>query len=65
MAIRAYRQPTPRKSFPVSQPVDPRDIKEDGYVDVYVIMEKPLLELLQRDLVFLKNCGIDPFTVVD
>jgi len=29
--------------------------------DVFVIVESPLLEFTQKDLVFLRERGIDPF----
>lgn len=58
MAIRAYRRPLPNTHY---GPVTPNTDPAYNYEDVFVIVESPLLEFTQKDLVFLRERGIDPF----
>ena len=66
MAIRAYRKPI---QILAHIPIKPEDnVKFDGstaYVDIFVIMDAPLLEFTHKDLVMLKEMKIDPFIEVE
>ena len=66
MAIRAYRRPIQLPALRVMQPED--NVKVDGetaYIDIFVIMDAPLLEFTHKDLVMLKEMKIDPFIEVE
>jgi hypothetical protein len=60
MAIRAYRRPLP-SIFPQMGVAPPSILPQMEYEDVYVILEAPLLEYNQKDLLFLRSLKIDPF----
>jgi hypothetical protein len=59
MAIRSYREPLPNP-HPFVNSFDSAHLYTN-YRDVFVVLEEPLFELYQADLVFLRKCGIDPF----
>jgi hypothetical protein len=62
MAIRTYRRPLPYPfHYPCQPDGDPRVLMPGPYEEMFVIMEDPLLEFTQKDLVFLRERGIDPF----
>ena len=66
MAIRAYRKPIQLPALRVMQPED--NVKLDGatpYIDIFVIMDSPLLEFTHKDLVMLRGMKIDPFVEVE
>ena len=66
MAIRAYRKPIQLPALRVMLPDD--NVKVDGetaYIDIFVIMDSPLLELTHKDLVMLRGMKIDPFIEVE
>lgn len=63
MAIRAYRRPLPYPMHYAGQTNnDPRTLAQMPYEDIFVILETPLLEFTQKDLVMLRGMKIDPFT---
>jgi hypothetical protein len=61
MAIRAYRRPLLNPNYGPAQMGDASKMPELNYEEVFVILETPLLEFTQKDLVFLRERGIDPF----
>ena len=62
MSVRTYRRPLPPPIPILGQPQrDQLTIHEVPFEDVFVIVESPLLEFTQKDLVFLRERGIDPF----
>jgi len=66
MAIRAYRRPVQLPTHIAAQPQE--GVRFDGstpYVEIFVIMEAPLLELTQKDLAMLRGMKIDPFIEVE
>ena len=66
MAIRAYRRPIQLPAHIAAQPEDNVHLDgETAYIDIFVIMDAPLLELTHKDLVMLKEMKIDPFIEVD
>jgi len=66
MAIRAYRRPIQLPAHIAMQPEDNVHLDgETAYIDIFVIMDAPLLELTHKDLVMLKEMKIDPFIEVE
>lgn len=61
MSIRAYRKPLYNPYSDFGRPA-PEGMPRMEYMDVFVILEDPLLELGHADLVFLRELRIDPFT---
>jgi hypothetical protein len=65
MAIRAYRRPIQLPALRAMQPDDNVKVDEGtAYIDIFVIMDSPLLELTHKDLVMLRGMKIDPFIEV-
>jgi hypothetical protein len=66
MAIRCYRKPLPYPVHYAGQPnSDPRFLRDAPYEDIFVIMDRPLLEFNQKDLALLRGMKIDPFIEVE
>ena len=62
MAIRSYRKPVPYKFLAGDLQRDPSKLPDPPqFMEVFVILESPLLELGQADLAFLKSVGVDIF----
>ena len=59
--IRSYRQPIPAPNIPYSAS-DETPPPEQKYEEIWVVLEEPLLEFTQKDLIFLRERGIDPFS---
>jgi hypothetical protein len=60
LSIRTYRRPLPLPNNFASHP-ELRIFEAMPFEEVFVVCETPLLEFTQKDLVFLRECGIDPF----
>ena len=66
MSIRHYRKPLPYPIHYAGQPQgDPLTIRECPFEEVFVIYEDPLLEFTHKDLVFMRDLKIDPFTEIE
>ena len=59
MSIRHYLRPIPNSDHRPQEGL--RIFEAPRCEDVFVIVESPLLEFTQKDLVFLRERGIDPF----
>ena len=66
MAIRAYRRPIQLPAHIAAQPEDNVHLDgETAYIDIFVIMDAPLLELTHKDWVLLRGMKVDPFIEVE
>ena len=61
MSIRMYRKPVYPTHYAHEPQGDPSTLQDDTFEDIFVMLEKPLLEFTHEDLAFLRERGIDPF----
>jgi hypothetical protein len=63
MSIRHYLRPLPNEDHRPQEGL--RIFEAPRCEDVFVICESPLLEFTHKDLVFMRELKIDPFTEVE
>lgn len=61
MSVRTYRRPIPIRFSGWRDMNGQLTPPTPEYEEMFVVLERPLLEFTRKDLVFLREQGIDPF----